>query len=174
MSIASRALPAAVVLVAAATFASGCGRSGEKAQEQAIDKATSGQVQVDTDGKTVTVSSPDGGPNATFGSGPKVPDAFPKDVPVYPGAKVVGSDVTTNASGKTGFLVTLQTIDTADQVATYYKTELARMTTTMDMTSGTGRMLSFKDKTSQSVVNVIINGDAHTRKTSVSLQVGSE
>src|SRR5258706_15106199 len=63
------------------------------------------------------------GAKVDIGTG-KVPDTFPKDFPVYPGAKVTSS-LAGAASGKNnGFWLTLSTGDALDTVAMYYKNQL--------------------------------------------------
>jgi hypothetical protein len=53
-----------------------------------------------------------------------LPDTFPKDFPVYPGAKVTGVLSGTQKGKSSGFWVTLTTSDSVDKVAAYYKTNL--------------------------------------------------
>ncbi len=63
------------------------------------------------------------GAKVDIGTG-KVPDTFPKDFPVYPGAKVTSS-LSGAASGKNnGFWLTLSTGDALDKVTEYYKKQL--------------------------------------------------
>jgi hypothetical protein len=55
----------------------------------------------------------------------KLPDTFPKDFPVYPGAKVTGVLSGTEKGKSTGAWVTFTTADTKDKVSAYYKANLA-------------------------------------------------
>jgi hypothetical protein len=152
----------------------GCRRMREKAEEEAIERATGGKVHIDTAGQGVTVASPDGGASVAWGASAKVPDDFPKNVPIYPGASIKGS-VSTNDRGKSGFVLTMDCSDTPDPVVTYYKTQLgSSMKSTMDMSSGLGHMMTFQDEANKQVVNVVINGDERTHRTTISLQVGRE
>lgn len=65
------------------------------------------------------------GSKVDIGSG-KIPDSFPKDFPIYPGAKVT-SVLSGSEKGKNnGFWVTLSTADSLDKVETYYKTNLTK------------------------------------------------
>lgn len=54
----------------------------------------------------------------------KLPDNFPKDFPLYPGAKVAGSLSGSEEGKQSGFWVTLTTADSADQASSWYKTNL--------------------------------------------------
>jgi hypothetical protein len=57
--------------------------------------------------------------------GGKVPDNFPKDFPLYPGAKVTSALSGAQTGKSNGFWLTLATGDTLDTVLAYYKSQLA-------------------------------------------------
>ncbi len=91
-------------------------------------------VTVETpDGKKVTVTQGAGGGEATVkgadgldmkvttsaGGGVKIPDDFPKDVPVYPGAKVK-----TAASVQGNRTLSLETADAVDKAQAFYADKL--------------------------------------------------
>ena len=71
-----------------------------------------------TENNSVSISGENGN-EAEIGSS-KIPDGFPKDVPIYPGAKVLAS---TSIDGN--YSVALSTPDSKSQVEAYYKTTLA-------------------------------------------------
>jgi hypothetical protein len=54
----------------------------------------------------------------------KLPDSFPKDFPVYPGAKVTGVLSGSEQGKSTGAWITFTTADSKDKVAAFYKTNL--------------------------------------------------
>lgn len=60
------------------------------------------------------------GAKIDIGSG-TIPDSFPKDFPIYPGAKVVSAMSGAQQGKSGGFWVTVSTGDTMDKVTTYYK-----------------------------------------------------
>ncbi len=93
---------------------------GKSAAERAIEAATGGSVDVDRDGDTVTVKTQDG----TITGGNTMPENFPSDVPVYPGADVQGSYSIDGANGK-GHTVGLQTNDSLADVTAWYRREVA-------------------------------------------------
>jgi len=78
-----------------------------------------GKMKVDLDGKKVTFRSKDGKGEATFGSGAKLPDNFPKDVHVYAGAAVQGAAY---KGGK--FSIMLMTKDDAKTVLDTYRQKM--------------------------------------------------
>lgn len=66
--------------------------------------------------KSVTIG------DTKYSTSDKVPDSFPKDFPVYKGAKVVGS-ISTTTQGVKGTLVTWETGDSLDKVKDFYNQE---------------------------------------------------
>lgn len=64
----------------------------------------------------------------------EVPDTFPKDFPIYSGAKVTSSLSGAQAGKSNGFWLTLSTPDASDKVVSFYKTELAKNGWTIDST----------------------------------------
>ena len=88
----------------------------------------SGNVKVEESGKggqsTVTFTGKEG-EKLTFNSeGGKIPDDYPKDVPVAAGAKVMMATTATNA-GNFGSSLVLESSDSHDKVLAFYKKGLA-------------------------------------------------
>jgi hypothetical protein len=86
---------------------------------------------IETEGGTFTIETEDGGVRISgeeegvgevtglFGENAKIPDGFPKDVPVYPDATVVAG-----MAGGEGGVVTLKTGDDPDEIVAFYREEL--------------------------------------------------
>ncbi|HUW59670.1 MAG TPA: hypothetical protein VMZ06_01590 [Candidatus Bathyarchaeia archaeon] len=74
-----------------------------------------------SDGETYTMKTEGGGPSMASGKGAKIPDGFPKDIPIYPGAEI--QMVSADPASKT-FVVQALSADTVDKVAEYYKKEM--------------------------------------------------
>lgn len=55
----------------------------------------------------------------------KLPDTFPKDFPVYPGAKVISSVSGIQQDKTNGIIVTFTTTDGLDKVVPFYKSGLS-------------------------------------------------
>lgn len=151
--------PAVLLLAAAFTLPSvGCKRlaerAAEKAEEKAIEKGTGGQVSINGQKGTMTIVTDAGA--VTMGETAKIPDDFPKNVPVYPGAtpKVA---VKSAQGGKDTWSVVLETTDSKDKVVAYYKANLSGFTQASSMDVGTGFMQVYQSP-----------------KMDVSLVVGSE
>ena len=80
-----------------------------------------GKVSYQAKGKdagTMTVTGKNGETATLNFNGGKVPDDYPKDVPVYTGAKVVMSQ---SASDKHAHSLMLESEDSADKIAAFYQ-----------------------------------------------------
>src|SRR5262245_52275902 len=104
----------------------GCRKVEEKLAEREAEKATGGQVDIDS--KTGNVKMKKKGPdgketNVEFGEGTAVPADFPKAVPLYPGAKLIAAVAISQGEG--GHMLTLTTKDSTTDVLGYYKRSLA-------------------------------------------------
>ncbi len=83
-------------------------------------------ISMDTEGKSMTIKDDKTGAEINIGTEGKIPADFPKDFPLYPGAKVEGNiSGAENKAGK-GFWVILSTTDDAAKVTAFYETNLAK------------------------------------------------
>src|SRR5689334_5423927 len=80
----------AALLLAISPLA-GCRRIQEKLAQKAAEKALEGTTggKVDVDGQNITIKNADGKGTVAVGPGATVPADFPKDIPIYPGAKIM-------------------------------------------------------------------------------------
>lgn len=99
------------------------GIAGQKVAEKAIEEAIEQEggpvtdVDISGNGEKIVIETEEG----TFTAGKQeLPDNFPSDLPVYSGAAIAST-----ASGPEGLAVTLTTQDSAKEVSTFYKNELA-------------------------------------------------
>ena len=102
-----------------------------------------------------------GGQKIVIDSGGKVPDDYPKDVPVYSGAKVI---VTQSATEKNTRTLVLESNDPFDKIADSYKKGLESNGWKVEGPINMGEMNMFtavKDKR-QAVVQVIDSGEKRT------------
>jgi hypothetical protein len=124
----------------------GCSRIVDKIAEKAAEKATEKAIEAQTGGKVdiskqgMTVEGNNGQTKVAFGEAAKLPDNFPKEVPIYPDAKITGS-VAVNDKKKNGEMVMFETPDTPDKVADFYKSKLSGYASNMDMNTSGSRML---------------------------------
>ena len=108
----------------------------------------------------VTVTGKDGTKVTMNSQGGKVPDDYPKDVPVASNAKVVMSSSANTAQGPSSYLM-LETADTADNLVAFYKKGLADNGWTISSTGTFGEMSMIgasKDKRELAVQIVESNG----------------
>ncbi|HEY5242599.1 MAG TPA: hypothetical protein VIJ22_14065 [Polyangiaceae bacterium] len=115
-------------------------RAAEKAVEEAIEKQTGGKVSINGQKGTMTVVTDAGeimiGPSAT------IPADFPKDVPLYPGAKPQLAVKQADPKGKITWQLNLETADPTAKITDYYKANSAGLTleTTFDMGTSATRI----------------------------------
>ncbi|HEY8490234.1 MAG TPA: hypothetical protein VIO14_04500 [Dehalococcoidia bacterium] len=120
----------AVVVVGGAALACGGGGSGEDAAEdlveQAIKESGGGDVDIEVD-------------NA------KLPDNFPKEFPIYEGAKVTFTLTSSAGSGQSGnaWTVSWETKDSVEKVTKFYQDNLSKNQWTISATSTDSSGASF-------------------------------
>lgn len=146
----------------------------EKAAEAVIESKTGEKVDIDQKDGKLRVQSKDGKGTFVVGEN-KVPDDFPKNVPVYPGAKVESSMAGTGAQGDTGFMLTLSTPDPVEKVGAFYKDAATKNggKQQLDMQTPAGHMVSWQTSDGISA-SVVVSGDSGENKTSIMLQAGTK
>jgi hypothetical protein len=105
-------------------FGAGCGRkasqsAGERIAEGLMKAATGGKADVDLSGDKVTVKTKDGEMKFAGSGNLKVPDTFPKDIPLYKDARVAQ----TYSSGGNMSLA-LSSSDAAEAILDFYSKEM--------------------------------------------------
>ncbi len=163
--------PPTVLLMAALLLLvplAGC----QNAAEKAVEKATG--VEVDKNGNSVTVTGEDGTVKVEGGDQASLPEEFPKDVPIYPGAKLVVSSSAT-ADGKTTFTAAYETEDDVKTVHGWYKKQLPKEgwtvqgeTLTGTGTQSTGAIMTNKG---ESQLTVAATRSQDNKKTTITLNV---
>lgn len=111
----------------------------EKAIEHTLEQQTGGDVQVDTNKGSVSLKS-DKGSVEINREGAKLPDNWPKDVPIYPGAKI-----TMTISNDEQHVLSLETTDSPEQAVAFYKAKLSSMKQEAAMSTPQQDMLVYKD-----------------------------
>ena len=95
----------------------------KKAIEGAIQQKTGVDVSNVQNGK-MTFTDSKTGAKVDIGGG-SVPDTFPKDFPLYPGAKVTSSLSGAQTGKSSGYWLTMTTSDSVDKVSAFYSSQLA-------------------------------------------------
>jgi len=150
-----------------------CRKLAEKAEERAIEKSLEkqggGQVSINGEKGSLTIVTDAG--SFEMGAGAKIPDDFPKTVPVYPGAKTDFAAKSSDPKGKAAWSLQLETTDSKDQVVAYYKAHMSGFTqsTTADM----GKSAMDVWQSPQYDVTLIVGGE-NAKSTSISLNAASK
>lgn len=112
-----------LLIAALALVGAGCGGPSlsQRATDAAIGAATGGKVKVNTGNDQVTYTDKDGS-GLAYGDNLTIPDSFPKDVPIYSGAKVKG--VTNSTTGSVNATLNLEISDDQTKVANWYDEHL--------------------------------------------------
>jgi len=150
----SRKRTVAALLAGGLLFAAACSRSHTVTTSE-------GKVTYQEKGKdagTVTVTGKDGKTATLSFNQNKIPADYPKDVPIYGGAKVVMSQTVSEKNGRN---LMLESSDAADQIADYYKKELDRNGWKTETTVATGgmHMLGANKDQKQIVIQITDSGD---------------
>lgn len=87
------------------------GKLFKKGAENLVEKASNSQITTNKDG-TTTIKSNDG--SAAYSTEQKLPDDFPKDIPLYSGQKITGSSKV-KTDNETTWQVTAETSDSVSK-----------------------------------------------------------
>lgn len=144
----------------------------KKAIEGVIQNKTGVNVSDVQNGK-MTFTDTKTGAKVDIGSG-KVPDNFPKDFPLYPGAKVTSALSGAQAGKNNGFWLTMSTPDSVDRVTAFYKSQLATNGWTIEATyTAAGTTTETMSKTGWSG-SLAISSDNSTKETQIVIILGQD
>ena|SRR5689334_10544325 len=113
------------------------------------------------------------GAKVDIGTG-KVPDNFPKDFPLYPGAKVTSALSGAQAGKDNGFWLTMASGDSVDKVGAFYKTEFARNGWTINTTYTAGNTVTQTVAKTGWSGSLAITQDANSKETQIVIILGQE
>ena len=141
----------ALTLVAATP---GCRR----AREKGTPEQSGGEVQIQ--GGAVTLSNDAG--TVAMGEGAKVPDDFPKAIPIYPSAKVEMAARSTR-NGKLTWTLSLATGDASDHVSAFYRAGMSAFKATSQMNMGVADMAVWQNEQYDATMMIAPSDDQTTR-----------
>ncbi len=149
-------------------------KAGVSLLENVIEKKTGVNTDLsDLEKGKMTFTDNKTGQTVDIGSG-EIPQSFPKDFPVYQGAKVTGSLSGGQAGEGNGFWLTLSTTDATNKVVDFYKEALKingwEVQSTMAVDGATTYTVT-KGKMSGSV-SVSKGGDNEQAGTSIVIALG--
>jgi len=123
-------------------------------------------VRLDAEGKTMTIKDSKTGAEINVGEG-KIPTGFPKDFPLYPGAKVEGNiSGVENQAGK-GFWLIMTTADTSEKVSAFYETNLPKSGWIVGSTMNIGPSSTWEVIKGDTGGTVMVAADDKTKGTSI-------
>lgn len=132
--------------------------------KKAVENKTG--VSLDTQGKTMTIKDKESGAEINVGEG-KIPSGFPKDFPLYSGAKVAGNITgTENKAGK-GFWIMMTTTDASDKVTAFYETNLPKSGWIVGSTMNIGPSSTWEVTKGNMTGAVIVAADEEEKGTSI-------
>ena len=161
MTSAVRPLLAAGLTIAALVVA-GCGGSSSTSSNGSSSSSSSSK------------SSSGGSGGSKLDAAVNYPSNWPKDIPVYPGARLT-TQASTTSSGKTSYVMGWETNDSVDKVSKWYQDELGKGDFTIAFNSSTNGSvgIEFQRKSNDKVTGILAI-DQHSDKsfTDISLLYG--
>lgn len=119
-----------IVVLVAAIFSLffGCEKAAKEAMEGAVESqlardGVKGKVEIGDESFSMQLDGQDGASRMNIGSGTKVPEEFPKDIPLYSNMTVVMSH---SQAENQMFLIQATSQDSVAKIAKFYETELPR------------------------------------------------
>lgn len=104
----------------------------------------------------------------------KVPDEFPKDFPLYPGAKVTSAMSGTEAGNNKRFWLTMTTPDIQEKVDAFYKAQLAGNGWTISTTYTAGGTTSETVEKGQWTGSLAVSPDTSSKETQIVIILGQQ
>jgi len=124
-------------------------------------------ISMDTAGKNMTIKDDKTGAVINIGTEGKIPADFPKDFPIYPGAKVEGNiSGAENKAGK-GFWLILSTTDDAAKVTAFYESNFSKSGWTVGSTMNIGTSATWEVSKGDIAGSLIVGSDDKTKGTSI-------
>ena len=143
---------------------------GEKVAEGIINQSTGGKASVDLGKDKMVFKDNKTGSSMAYGENLTIPDDFPKDVPVYPGASVKG--IVTSKEGGASYTLTLMSKDTNAKVIAWYQDKMKSDGWTEEASmSATGYETRSYQKDSLSIGLNVIGGDEQDQDRETSIMI---
>ncbi len=142
-------------------------KATESALELALEKQVGGEVQIDEGGASFKGKDKAGREVIYDARSGKVPDDWPKDIPVYPNTKVKAS-----LQGNGTRTLMMESEDSPDKVVAFYKSKLSSLEEEASMNTNGSWLLSFKDKPGKRTV--MVTAALENEKTALNLAVNDD
>jgi hypothetical protein len=142
--------------------------------KQGVESKTG--IKIDTNNKSGSMSFTDSKTGETVNIGEqKIPDSFPKDFPIYPGAKSTGSLSGNNQKAQSqGFWIILSTPDSLNQVISFYSSNLAKNGWVIDNTTTLNEMNIYTVKKGTLSGGVTVNRGKDEKQTTITISLATD
>lgn len=127
-------------------------------------------ISVNTDTGNMTFTDKETGAELNVGEA-KIPADFPKDVPIYPGAKPGGTMSGSDKQNGKGYWLVLSTTDDKAKVSAYYAKNLPANGWTADQTVDMGELSIIKATKDTTVTTITVTTDKDKKETIIMLTV---
>lgn len=127
----------------------------------------------DVENGKVTFTDSKTGAKVDIGSG-KVPDNFPTDFPLYPGAKVASAMSGNQTGSNNGFWLTMSTPDSLDKVTAYYGSQLKSGGWTISTTYTAGGTMTETVDKGQWSGSLAVSTDTSSKETQIVIILGQQ
>ena len=144
-------------------------KTGERIAEKSITP-TKGIVDVDWNEEKLTIKTKEG--EEIIAGDERLPTNFPKDMPIYPGAKPSNSWSSAARGGK-GVMAGLETDDPKSKVISFYQAELPKNGWVIDTTTNTEEGAMFIVRKNDRIGWVTITAEKN-EKTTIGIIVGDK
>lgn len=142
--------------------------------QKAIENKTGVKTNLqDLEKGKMTFTDSKTGAQVDIGGG-KVPDTFPKDFPLYPGAKVTSSLSGAQAGKANGFWLTLSTGDAMDAVTAFYKNQFTKNSWVIGQTYTAGDTLTETITKGTWSGSLAVTRGASDKETTIVIILGSD
>lgn len=140
---------------------------GDSVASGILSQASGGKVDVNGDNGSYTFKDNKTGASVAIGENVKIPDNFPKDVPLYPGAKTLTASM--GQASKSEASVTLQVTDDPQTVVKWYENQLRDWKQASTYSMSGSEIRSYEKGTLKLSVTILQSGDTATKGSLIEL-----
>jgi len=140
--------------------------------KKGIEEKTGMSISTEKGKEGMTFTDKESGAEIQINADAKIPDNFPKDFPVYPGAKPSGS--LSNSKDDTGFFLVLTSTDDAKKIVEYYAKQFPANGWTVKNTSDFGGVSMISAEKGMLVGSATIGTEKDSKETSLMLTVSEK
>lgn len=138
--------------------------------KKGIEEKTGMSISTDKGKEGISFTDKESGTEININADAKIPDNFPKDFPIYPGAKPSGS--LSNSKADQGFLLVMTSADEFKKVADYYTKEFPAKGWTIKNTMDLGELITIQAEKGDITGSATIAKEKDKKETTLMLSAG--